>query len=94
VKGEGAGRMANAPPPDEFQFTLIYFCNGIRTDSCMRSGNSTHARCRDDVRIPGTAGYLEVVDTVLFLGRLAKDMSMARIRERSCADKNEMLPIF
>jgi hypothetical protein len=23
-KGDGAGRMANAPPPDEFQFTLMY----------------------------------------------------------------------
>jgi len=23
-KGDGAGRMANAPPPEEFQLTLMY----------------------------------------------------------------------
>ena len=27
-KGDGAGRMANAPPPDEFQFTLMYVWAG------------------------------------------------------------------
>jgi hypothetical protein len=28
AKGDGAGRMANAPPPEEFQLTLMYFWVG------------------------------------------------------------------
>ena len=60
----------------------------------MQHRNRTHTRCGYDIRIPSTAGYLEVVDTVLLLGWLAKDMSVARIRVRSWADKGEMLPIF
>jgi hypothetical protein len=29
-KGEGRGRMANAPPPEAFQFTAMYCCCYIR----------------------------------------------------------------
>jgi hypothetical protein len=75
-RGEGAGKMANAPPPDEFQFMLMYFCNRLNTDT--ESELHTHARCRDYVGIPGTAGYLEVVDPVLFLGGLSKDMTKCK----------------
>jgi hypothetical protein len=42
----------------------------------------THARCRDYVGIPGTAGYLEVVDPVLFLGGLSKDMTKCVRRDQ------------
>lgn len=28
--------MANAPPPEAFQFTLIYFCHGVSMDSRIR----------------------------------------------------------
>ena len=44
-------------------------------DSVVRS-EATHTRCRDDVRIPCASGYLDVVDTVLLLGCLPKDMSV------------------
>jgi hypothetical protein len=82
--------MANAPPPEAFQFMLMYFCAGIECGRGREIGKSTHARGGDHVRVPSTAGYLEVVDPVLFLGWLAKDMSVIRISAvRSLERMNE-----
>lgn len=74
MKGEGAGKIANAPPPDAFQFTLIYFC-GTSVSGYVSVVDGTYCRCRDEVRVPGAAGHLHVLDPVLLLGVLAKDMA-------------------
>ena len=42
VTGEGAGRMANAPPPEAFQFTLMYFYNGMSIESRAASKQYAH----------------------------------------------------
>jgi hypothetical protein len=36
--------MANAPPPEAFQLTLMYFCNGLSMWTRVQHQNSTHTR--------------------------------------------------
>jgi hypothetical protein len=75
--GEGKGRMANAPPPDAFQLTLIYRYSG-RSDTLFHQDRSVRAypRGRDDIGIPSTVRHFYIFDTMLFLARLSEDVAM------------------
>jgi hypothetical protein len=75
--GDGKGRMANAPPPDAFQLTLIYRYSARSDTLCHRDRSGrAYPRGRDDIGIPSTVGHLHIFDTMLFLARLSKDMAI------------------
>jgi hypothetical protein len=59
-KGDGRGRMANAPPAPTFQFTLIYRCFGKIRVCKIEFFEKTYSRSRDYVCIPRTVSYLDV----------------------------------
>jgi len=41
-KGDGAGRMANAPPPEAFQLMLMYDWAGVNNGLCRKIGGYAH----------------------------------------------------
>ncbi len=70
--------MENAPPPDAFQFKLMYLWNGnVKTAYRRRSDNEydTHSRGSNKIGIPCAVSYLQVLVAVFFLSSLAKDMA-------------------
>ena len=60
--GEGKGRMANAPPPDAFQLTLMYFYNALSIQSGVNAGAGTHSRAGNEICVPSAVGEPDVVD--------------------------------
>ena len=76
--------MANAPPPEAFQLTLMYLCAGPVQVSSGRSLRGswadwdTHSGGSDEVCVPCAIGDLDILVAVLFLARLSEDVTARR----------------
>lgn len=90
--GDGKGRMANAPPPDAFQLTLMYCYNRWPSAPLREQSQITNAypRSRDNISVPCTIRHFDVLYSMFLLRRLPKDvakmMPMSQIRPSELAE--------
>lgn len=57
--------MAKAPPPDAFQFTLMYSYRTISMIAIIYDKIRVHPRSRDDIGIPSAVGDFDILQSVL-----------------------------
>jgi len=67
--------MANAPPPDAFQLTLMKLCRCRQRPRRAKRKTTTHPRRRDEIRVPSAIRELDIVEAQFALCRLPVDVS-------------------